>query len=151
MNMKPMIILPPDTMSKEDIQTLRDNDMCVVEATDPTKVKFVDPIPVSSSRTQIESAAIQLSRRILQYDSTTWNENCRMDAQKVWKTFIDLVIAGSPLDPKPSKAEMEQQIFDSARADELRKIAREEARAERQSKKEAEAKAKTSNPKGPKV
>lgn len=60
--MKPMIILPPDTMSEDNIKLLRENDICVVTATNPGQVKFVDPIPAASSQTQMERSAIRLSR-----------------------------------------------------------------------------------------
>lgn len=43
--MKPIIILPPNTMTDENIQLLRDNDLCVVVAEDPAAVKFIDPLP----------------------------------------------------------------------------------------------------------
>jgi hypothetical protein len=56
-----------------------------------------------------------------------------------------MVIKGSPLDPTPSREETERKIFDETKADELRKIAREEARVERQAKKEADAKSKEAN------
>ena len=49
--MKPMIILPPDVMDKENIDLLRENGICVVVAKDPAKVRFVDPIPAVASRT----------------------------------------------------------------------------------------------------
>ena len=38
--MKPIIIVPPKQLSKADIEMLRKNDLCVVEAKDPSKVKF---------------------------------------------------------------------------------------------------------------
>jgi hypothetical protein len=52
--MKPIVILPPGAMSKEDIDRLRNNNLCVVEAQEPGLVKFLDPIPAISSRTEIE-------------------------------------------------------------------------------------------------
>jgi hypothetical protein len=56
--MKPMIILPPGVMDDENIKLLRENDICVVVAEDPAKVRFVDPIPAASNRAQMEQAAI---------------------------------------------------------------------------------------------
>jgi hypothetical protein len=133
-----MMILPPGLMSDKDMQLLRDNGICVVTAEDPARVKFVDPIPVVSSRTQIEHAAIQLSRRILNGECK--NSAGYLDTGSVYSKFINLVVSGSPLDPKPTREEIERRIFDETKADEIRKIAREEARAERQAKKEADAK-----------
>lgn len=68
--MKPIIILPPGTMTDENIAMLRDNGLSVV-------------------------------------------------------------VNGTPLQPGPTKEEREQDVFDSAKLDELRRLAREEAKAER--------------------
>lgn len=99
--MKPIIILPPNVMSDDNIKLLRDNDLCVVVAENPDKVRFLDPIPVSSSRTQIEHAAIQLSRRLLngQADNATINANRGYFAAM----YFDLLQKGSPL----------QELFES--------------------------------------
>lgn len=58
MIMKPIIILPPGSLSDSNIQLLRDNELCVVVAKDPAAVKFVDPIPAISSRTRIKGTAL---------------------------------------------------------------------------------------------
>lgn len=124
--MKPMIILPPDAMSAEDIAELRKNHLCVVVAKDPALVKFVDPIPAQSSRTDIENAAIQLSRKMLTgdlYDSETKKDFAR--------EFVDILVRGTPLDSRPTQAEHEKAVFNAAKDDELRRLAREEAKAER--------------------
>lgn len=140
--MKPIMIIPEGSMKPEDIQRLNDNDLCVVEAKEPGAVKFVDPIPAISSRTEIEQAAISLSRKVL--NRGAWNDGSAGGDTHAYivKTFVSLLVKGSPLDPHPSKQEREQEIFDVARADELRTIAREEARAERQAAKAAKDKSK---------
>jgi hypothetical protein len=43
--MKPIMILPPEVMSPEDIKLLNENGLCVVIVKEPAKVRFVDPIP----------------------------------------------------------------------------------------------------------
>lgn len=136
--MNPIIILPPDTMSEADIKTLRDNDLCVVVAADPSKVKFVDPIPAASSRTEIENAAVHLSRKLLNghgFDGSgyaTWSS--------VAKLYCQLLSKGTPLDINEQPHEIEKKIFDQAKAEEIRQIAREEARAEREAKKASKVK-----------
>lgn len=134
--MKPMMIVPPKTFSEGDLQLLRDNGLCVVETADPAKVKFVDPMPAVSSRTQIESAAIGLSRLLLNNTGPwRWNED---STGKFAAMFAKLLMEGTPLDAKVDETRsLNQQAFDDAKADELRKIAREEARAERAAKKDA--------------
>lgn len=125
-SMKPIIIVPPDTISAEDIKILRENNLCVVVATNPAAVKFVDPIPASSSRTEIENAAIQLSRRLLH------GELIGPDYRKnITALYVDLLVKGTPLDSRPTRAEEEQEIFDYAKRDEIRRLAKEEAKAER--------------------
>lgn len=125
--MKPIIILPVGAMDQEAIDTLRENGICVVEAKDPAAVTFLDPIPCISSRTEVENAAIQLSRKVLGPGYWT-NEDTR---KTIAGTFLDILVKGTALDPRPSRAEQERQIFDTAKADELRRLAREEAKAER--------------------
>lgn len=132
----PVIILPPDEMKPEDIERLRANGFCVVECTHPEKVKFLDPIPAVADRTQIENAAIQLSRRIMSKNYWT-NEDTR---RTVTATFFDILIKGTPLDPLPSQEEREQKIFNDEKEMEVRRLAREEAKAERAAKKAATTK-----------
>ena len=134
--MKPIIILPPDTMSEEHIKLLRENDLCVVVAKDPAKVKFVDPIPASSSRTQMESAAIKLSRILLNGSWGHWSQSGCIGRDTAAKIYVDLLVEGTPLEHGyVEPAVREQNIFDQAKADELRKLAREEAKAEHAAKK----------------
>lgn len=114
-------------MSDANIKHLRDNGICVVIASDPAKVRFIDPIPSQSSRTEIENAAIQLSRRIL--NGQVFND----DGTRICtKKFCELLLAGTPLRSGPSPEEYNKQVYDGAKHDELRKLAREEAKAERE-------------------
>ncbi len=125
--MKPLIIIPKGAISAKDKEKLTKNGICVVEAETPSLVKFVDSVPEIASRTQIEHAAIQLSRKILQ--RSTWNND--NTGKEMAAMYVDLLIKGTPLDPRPTQAEQEKGIFDQAKADELRRLAKEEAKAER--------------------
>ncbi len=133
--MKPMIIIPPDTMSDQDIAELRKNDICVVVVKDPAKVKFVDPIPAASSRTQIEQAAIKLSRVLLHRRWGHISNTTEIDINVISRLYIECLISGTPLDIKGSHEEQEQRYFDDAKVEEIRRLAREEAKAERAAKK----------------
>jgi hypothetical protein len=123
--MKPIMIVPPDVMSEDDIRQLRENGLCVVVAKDPAAVKFVDPIPSMAQRTKVEAAAIALSRRIL--DARQFNQQGYIDRSSIARLYVDLLVKGTALDPKQ---EDEQREYDAARMEEVRKIAREDARAE---------------------
>lgn len=123
---KPIIILPPDAMSADDIKLLRGNELCVVIAKNPALVKFVDPIPAISSRTEIETAAIRLSRRLL--NGAVYDENARGTFAKM---FVDILIQGTALDKNGTQEEKEQAVFDAAKTAELQRLAKEEAKAER--------------------
>lgn len=124
--MKPIIILPPDTVSEPDIKELRSNGLCVVVSKDPSKVKFIDPIPAQSSRTQIEDAAIKLSRKLLA------GELVGQEYKKnIAGLFVELLTSGTPLDARGSIEEQEAAIISNARRDELGRIGREESRAAR--------------------
>jgi len=135
--MKPIIILPEGEMSADNLKALRDNWLCVVECKNPASVKFLDPIPSAAERTKVEDAAIALSRKVL--NPGFWTQDSTR--QNMAGHFVDILLKGTRLDPEPPRAEVERDIFDDAKADELRKIAREEARAERAAKKEADRKA----------
>lgn len=124
--MKPIMILPPGAMDDENVKLLRENDLCVVIAKEPAAVKFLDPIPAASSRTDIEEAAIQLSRRLLRGELV--GDQYRSNIARL---YVDLLVKGTPLDPGRTKAEIEKEIFDDAKCTELRRLAREEAKAER--------------------
>lgn len=135
--MKPMIILAPNLMSDANIKELRDNGICVVVAKDPTKVRFMDPIPASSERTKMESAAISLSRQLL-----NWNFS---SASYAWgksdfaKMYMDILLKGSPLDANGSIEEQRERTYNLEKLDEIRRIAREDARAESARKKKESA------------
>ena len=122
-------------MSEVDIAELRKNDICVVVAKEPSKVKFVDPIPASSSRTTIENACIKLSRVLL---NNTWRgmiNSGHLSAKDFAWLYIQMLSGGTPLDERGDIAEQEQAIVNRARREELEKMAREDARAEREAKK----------------
>jgi hypothetical protein len=129
--MKPMIILPPGVMDDENIKLLRENDICVVVAEDPAKVRFVDPIPAASNRAQMEQAAISLSRKIL--NRGFWNDPSTRDEMCRW--YVELLVSGTPLDPGGTIEEQVDNAYHSERLEEARKMAREDARAERAKKK----------------
>lgn len=134
---KPIIILPRGAMNEADIKRLNNNNLCVVEAEDPAKVRFLDPIPSAASRTAVEQAGIALSRRVLAPGFWTNNDT----RQNMAAVFVDLLVKGTPLDPTPPPPPPED-IIAEARREELRNIGREEARAERvaeKAKKAAEA------------
>lgn len=126
--MKPILILPKGKMSAEDRQRLNDNGICTVECDDPAAVKFLDPIPSAASRTAVEDAAIRLSRKVLATDFWGSGETRQLLAA----AYVDILVRGTKLDPRKEK---EQEIFDATKMEEVRKIAREEARAERAAKK----------------
>lgn len=129
--MKPIIILPPGIMSEQDIAELRGNDLCVVVAEDPAKVRFLDPIPASSNRDRIEDAAIALSRKIL-HGQLTDNNNNMISPGLARRQFIEILLNGTPMSATQTQEEMEHRAYDQARIEEAMKIAREDARAERE-------------------
>ena len=121
-----MVILPPKMMSAEDITILRNNGICVVIAKDPAKVRFMDPIPAVSSRSEIENAAIKLSRKLIKWP---WSSDMRLDRQSVTEIYVNLLVDGTPLDPLGTTQEQEERIQREAREEELRRLGREEAKA----------------------
>lgn len=60
---KPVIILPKGEMTKRDIKKLTDNGIVVVEANDPSLVRFADPPPEGYGIQ--EQAAIELFRTLM--------------------------------------------------------------------------------------
>ncbi len=128
--MKPILIIPVDTMTAEDIKKLNDNGICTVEAKNPALVKFLDPIPSAAQRGQVEQAAIALSRRLL-----TMNRTDSIYGADIFKFYVDALVRGTALDPNPSQEEEEQRFFNTAKLKELQRLASEEARAERAAKK----------------
>lgn len=135
-----MIILSPDVMTEENIKLLRDNQICVVVAKDPAKVRFVDPIPASSSRTQIEDAAIKLSRVLLNRQWGHLSSSNEIGVATFSRLYIECLMGGTPLDANGTKQEQEQRYFDSVKRSEVEKLAKEEAKAERAAAKAAKSK-----------
>lgn len=133
--MNPIIILPPDAMSEDNIKLLRDNGICAVVAADPSKVKFFDPIPAQSSRTEIEDAAIQLSRKLLAGE--VYGGEAPANFAKV---YVQCLVKGTPLDPKGTPQEQEKAIFDQAKREEITRLAQQEAREEAAARKAAKTK-----------
>lgn len=137
--MKPILIIPPETMSNDDVKRLNDNGICTVVCKDPLAVKFLDPIPSMAGRDRIEQAAIELSRRILNWGpekGKTWTG--LINRGDVLSVFFNVLQSGTSLsdDPTPKEiaAARQQQLEREAhqtKMEEVRKIAREEARAER--------------------
>jgi len=126
-----MMIIPPDLMSETDRQLLNDNGICVVVAQDPGKVRFVDPLPVVSSRSQIEQAAIQLSRKLL--NRKVFNTDWSGEKEVSWiiaQAFAQLLTIGTPLSGEPTQAELEQKVYDETKLQEMRVLAKEDARAD---------------------
>ena len=62
--MKPILVLPPDNMSAEDIALLREIDICVVVAKNPADLRFIDP-PPTGNYDQVTEASLNLSRLII--------------------------------------------------------------------------------------
>lgn len=146
--MKPIIILPPNLMSADDIQRLRDNDLCVVEASDPSAIRFLDPAPCDVTRDALDNAAIKLTRDVLNPDVT--GNSILLNRDEIRARLCRIILAGSQFDPNVEKRiARERLISQEAKEEELRHIAREEARAEAAEKKaerEAKKAAKKSNP-----
>lgn len=138
--MKPIIILPPDEIKPEDIAILRENGLCVVEAKHPHEIKFVDPIPSFVQRTKIESAAISLSRMLLTGNGLTTGKSYGLSHAAVTQLYVDCLLKGTSLQEGPTQEERERAYFTSAKMDEIKQMAREEARAEREAQKKQKPK-----------
>lgn len=126
--MKPIIIVPPKVLNDEALTLLRENGLCVIVADDPSKVRFLDPIPSASSRTSIESAAVKLSRILLNGMWGNYSTSGVIGRDEFCKIFVDILVDGTPLQKGPTQAEVEKREYDAAHLDEVRKIAREDAR-----------------------
>lgn len=61
--MKPILILPPEQMTPEDIERLRENQICVVEAKDPSLIRFCETPPAANYDRVIE-ASVNLTRYV---------------------------------------------------------------------------------------
>ena len=98
--MSPVIILPPNIMSEEDMQRLRDNGMCVVVAEDPSQVNFIDPLPCISSRTEIDHAAIKLAQKVLKPE--TWPDGINSIGYRLCiRLFSGFILETSPIGETP--------------------------------------------------
>lgn len=149
--MRPVLIVPPDTMSAEDIQLLRENGICTVVCKDPAAVKFLDPIPAMTGRTKIEEAAIELSRKLLNwkwYGNSDLKVENRLSQQDIATLYVHLLTQGTRLSTDPTPEEIrrrrEKEIEQEqhyAKLNEARRIGQEEARAERAAAKKAAAEA----------
>src|SRR5690349_8957379 len=98
--MKPIMLLPPETIDDEGIKLLRENGLCVVVAKDPARVKFLDPIPSIAQRTKIEDTAIRLSRKLLDRDTFVGGSPGyakSFSRSEIAQMFVDLLVAGTPL------------------------------------------------------
>lgn len=124
-------------MSSSDIKLLRDNGICVVVCKDPAKVKFLDPIPSVSDRSTIEVAAIKMSRLLLNRCWGDISTSSVLDHGDFAKLFVSCLVTGTPLDRNGTPEEKLAEQARWAKIEEVRKIAREEARAERKVQKEA--------------
>lgn len=88
--MKPVIILPKGAVSAEDIALLRENQFCVVEADDPSEVRFMEPPPNGYS--EQERAAIALCRHIMRHSwDASWTK------RDLGNLLAQFFIEGSPL------------------------------------------------------
>jgi hypothetical protein len=135
---KPILILPPDSVSEADIARLNDNDLCVIVAKDPAAIKFLDPIPAAAGRDKIDEAAIQLSRKLLNKDELQFDEWGRVTYANVAELFVKLVTLGTSLTRLPTAddeaeawEETFEQIYKDSRADEMDKLGKQDAKAER--------------------
>ena len=67
MSIQPIIVLPRNAMSVADMDRLRKNGVCVVEAADPVQLRFIDPPIFGAS--EIDQAAIEMVRRLMKRSS----------------------------------------------------------------------------------
>lgn len=138
--MKPMMIVPPGLFSDSARKQLKDNGICVVVAKDPAKVRFMDPIPAISSRSAMEGACIKMSRLLLNRMWGDFTTSGHLTQEDIVKMFVSFLVEGTDLGKDPTKSETEKEVYDQAHWDEVRKIAREDARAEREAQKQAKLK-----------
>jgi hypothetical protein len=136
--MRPMMILPPHALSQADIKKLNDNGICTVVAKNPGALKFVDPIPSVLQRSKMEDAAIKLSRKILNRGHGPFDNYGNASRKDLIQTYVELLVDGTSLDPAGTIEERQQAIFEEEKEDELRRLAREEAKAVREAKKKAQ-------------
>ena len=131
--MKPMMVLAPGIMSAEHQQMLRDNGLCVVEAEKPELVRFMDPISTVADRSRIEQAAIEMSRLLLNRRWGHVSTSALIGHGEFARLFCDCLVAGTSL---AGNYVSPATIFKNAKRDEIQRLAREEAKAERKAAKE---------------
>lgn len=88
---KPVIILPQGQVSRDDIERLNSNGLCVVEAQDPSLVRFMEPPPDGYGIR--ERAAISLFRRVMAHKSLSYSRS------DIAVLYADILLEGSPLEP----------------------------------------------------
>jgi len=139
--MKPIMVLKKGTLAPDAIEALRANGLCVVESDDPGALKFLDPIPSMAQRTKIEDAAIQLSRKMLNRDFwITDNQWRSRDRSDVARLYVELLVKGTALGNEPTQQKRELEYFTREKLDEIQRLARAEAKADREAAKAAKAK-----------
>ncbi len=143
--MRPMIIAPEKLFPPESLDLLRKNGICIVECSDPSKVKFVDPLPAVSSRNEMERAAIKLSRILLNGQWGQYTPSSRADFCRI---YIDCLTTGTELDSRGGPSEHQEALYSAEFQEETRRLARADAKAARLKRIE-ESKKTTNAPKTP--
>jgi hypothetical protein len=140
--MKPILIIPPDTIDAEGIKALNDNGICCVVATDPSSVQFADP----ENSGYFAECAVRFTRVMLNQNTFIQNNqwhNLSMD--EVARLFTVEAKKGTPFSREhQDKLEAAKRIIENAKLDEEAKIAREEAREEAAQRRAEKAAAKSS-------
>jgi hypothetical protein len=90
---KPVMVLPKGQMSQEDIAELRANQFCVVEAEDPSTLRFLEPPPEGYDA--MDRAAIQLMRRLV----TCGNKNDTFYRGDISRLLAELLMGGKVPEP----------------------------------------------------
>jgi hypothetical protein len=86
---KPVVVLAKGEVSKRDIKRLNDNGLCVVEANDPSKVRFIDPPPEGYAVQ--ERAAIQLFRSLMSRSGFS------LSRAGLSELYADILLEGWPM------------------------------------------------------
>lgn len=134
-----MIFLAPDVMAESEIALLRDNGICVVVCKDPSQVKFVDPIPGASNRDKIETAAIRLSKILLNRQWGDYTTDGVIGINEFCRIYVDCLTKGTELDKTPSTQQQIEDARKKAVVNEAYEFALSEARASRARKKAEKA------------
>lgn len=86
---KPVIILPTGKVSKADIRMLRKNGLCVIEAEDPSLIRFLEPPPGDYGPQ--EKAAIATCRHLM--------GQCEyLNGREIKALFANFIIKGTTLE-----------------------------------------------------